>query len=126
MSETPAQSLCTQCGLCCTGAIFADVELRDEKEATAMECLGLEIEEEDGRALLIQPCRALRGKRCGVYAHRPDCCRRFECKVLKDFESGKISVTKALGTIDRLRGLIKTQDHHAVRKFVNRQFLDFQ
>jgi len=126
MSETPAQSLCTQCGLCCTGAIFADVELRDEKEATAMECLGLEIEEEDGRSLLIQPCRALRGKRCGVYAHRPDCCRRFECKVLKDFESGKISVTKALGTINRLRGLVKSHDHHAVREFVNRQFLDFQ
>ena len=126
MSETAAQSLCTQCGLCCTGVIFADVELRDEKEATAMECLGLDIEEEDGRHLLIQPCRGLRGKKCGIYAHRPDCCRRFECKVLKDFQSGKSSVTKALGIIDRLRGLIKTKNHHAIQRFVDRQFLDFR
>jgi uncharacterized protein len=126
MSETAAQSLCTQCGLCCTGVIFADVELRDEKEATAMECLGLEIEEEEGRALLIQPCRGLRGRKCGIYAHRPDCCRSFECKVLKDFQSGEISVTKALGTIDHLRGLMKSQDQHAGREFVNRQFLGFR
>lgn len=126
MSETAAQSLCTQCGLCCMGVIFADVELRDEKEATEMECLGLEIEEEEGRALLRQPCRGLRGKKCGIYAHRPDCCRSFECKVLKDFQSGEIGMTKALGTIDRLRGLIKTKDHHAVRSFVDRQFLDFR
>ena len=84
------------------------------------------IEEEEGRALLIQPCRGLRGKKCGVYAHRPDCCRTFECKVLKDFQSGEISMTKALGTIDRLRGLIKSQDQHAVRECVNRQFLDFR
>ena len=126
MSESAAQSLCTQCGLCCAGVIFADVELRDEKEAIAMECLGLEIEEEDGCNLLVQPCRALKGKRCGIYSHRPDCCRSFECKVLKDFQSGRINKFKALDAINHLRGLLKSHDHEASRDFANRVFLDFR
>ena len=89
-------TLCTRCGLCCDGSLFADVELSTRDEAAAMEVMGLEIEEEDvDGGLLLQPCAALRGKRCAIYAHRPECCRTFECRLLQDARRGAVSVARA-------------------------------
>src|SRR5438128_1586741 len=70
-------TLCTQCGLCCDGSLFADVELAGGNETSALEVLGLNVEdaEDDIHGLLLQPCGALKEKRCSIYAHRPNCCR---------------------------------------------------
>jgi Fe-S-cluster containining protein len=89
--------LCTKCGLCCNGSLFADVELAGAAEASALEAMGLEIEDADGDGgeLLVQPCRALQGKRCGIYPHRPECCRTFECRLLQEAGRGKVSVAEA-------------------------------
>src|SRR5213079_901703 len=87
--------LCTQCGLCCDGSLFADVELASRDEASSLELLGLEIEEEGRHGVLVLPCRALEGTRCSVYALRPDCCRTFECKLLQAARRGLVSVTRA-------------------------------
>jgi hypothetical protein len=77
--------------------LFADVELAGHDEASSLEMLGLEIEDADGdhRGLLIQPCRALEGRRCSVYPDRPDCCRTFECKLLQEVRLGLVSVASA-------------------------------
>ena len=93
--------LCTQCGLCCDGSLFADVELASGDEALALEVMGLEIEDadEDANALLVQPCRALKGKRCSIYPHRPDCCRTFECRLLQEVKRGTVQVEQAQGKI---------------------------
>jgi len=89
-------TLCTRCGLCCDGTLFADVELAGRAEAERMEILGLEVEDDDPkRALLIQPCLALHERRCGIYAHRPKCCRSFECRLLQDVRRGSVSVARA-------------------------------
>ena len=89
-------TLCTRCGLCCDGTLFADVELAGRAESASLEVLGLEVEDDDpGRALLIQPCLALQGKRCSIYAHRPQCCRTFECRLLHDVRRGAVSVERA-------------------------------
>jgi uncharacterized protein len=89
-------TLCTRCGLCCDGSLFADVELAGRAEATRLEVLGLEIDDDDTNGeLLSQPCRALQGKRCGVYAHRPECCRTFECRLLQDVRRGTVRVERA-------------------------------
>jgi hypothetical protein len=62
--------------------------------------MGLEIEDEEPRRpLLMQPCRALRGRRCGIYAHRPECCRTFECQLLQEARRGVVSVDRALENI---------------------------
>lgn len=108
-------TLCTRCGLCCDGSLFADVELTGVDEASALEVMGLEIEdidEGDGE-LLLQPCRALKGKRCGIYLHRPECCRTFKCRLLQEVERGAVSVDQAKGKIgetlrriERIRGLL--------------------
>lgn len=95
-SESLTDALCTRCGLCCDGSLFADVELSSRAEATGLEILGLEIEDDDtDGALLVQPCRALQGKRCTIYPHRPRCCRTFECRLLEDVRRGAVSVERA-------------------------------
>ena len=62
-----------------------------------MEAGGCEIEDD---SLLIQPCPALKGKRCSIYPHRPKCCRTFECLLLKRVRRGEISVSAALREVD--------------------------
>jgi Fe-S-cluster containining protein len=80
--------------------LFADVELAGSDEASALEVMGLEIEddEKDG-GLLLQPCRALKGKRCSIYPHRPDCCRTFECRLFQEVKRGAVGVERAEGKI---------------------------
>jgi len=88
--------LCTACGLCCDGSLFADVELAGRAEATRLEILGLEVEDGDSNAaLLVLPCAALHGKQCSIYEHRPKCCRAFECRLLQDVRRGAVSVDRA-------------------------------
>jgi Fe-S-cluster containining protein len=99
--------LCTRCGLCCDGSLFADVELTGVREATGLEILGLEIEDGDGEGhLLIQPCAGLKGTRCSIYAHRPRCCQTFECRLLTDVRGGRLSVDRAEALIAEARGRI--------------------
>jgi hypothetical protein len=63
MKPSLTDTLCTRCGLCCDGSLFADVELANGDEASALEVMGLEIEDadEDDSGLLVQPCGALQG-----------------------------------------------------------------
>jgi Fe-S-cluster containining protein len=76
--------------------LFADVELAGPAEAAGLEVMGLEIEEDDADGgLLVQPCGALHGKRCGIYAHRPECCRTFECRLLQEVRRGAVGVARA-------------------------------
>jgi hypothetical protein len=105
MKPTPADTLmpsltdtlCSTCGFCCDGTLFADVEL-GRAEAARLESMNVEIEVAEG-ALLSQPCAALKGKRCSIYAHRPACCRTFECQLLQETRSGAVPVERALERI---------------------------
>lgn len=113
-------TLCTRCGLCCDGSLFADVELAGPTEAVGLEVMGLEIEDDDaGGELLVQPCAALQGKRCGIYAHRPKCCRTFECRLLQDVRRGAVAlerasehIAEALKRIGRVRELAAELGQH--------------
>ena len=101
-------ALCTMCGLCCDGSLFADVELAGDDESAGLEALGLDVEEADRehRGLLLQPCRALHGTRCTIYAQRPSCCRTFECRLLQRARRGEVSVAHAKQKIAMARGQI--------------------
>ena len=99
MDPSLTDTLCTRCGLCCDGTLFADVEL-GAAETARLEIMGLEIEDSGaGASLLSQPCPALKGTRCGIYAHRPKCCRTFECQLLQDTERGAVEVGEAIEVI---------------------------
>ena len=96
MSPCRTDALCTRCGLCCDGTLFADVELAGRAEAAGLEVMGQEIEDDDaGGGLLVQPCGALQRRRCGIYAHRPECCRTFECRLLQDVRRGSVGLERA-------------------------------
>ncbi len=101
-------TLCTRCGLCCDGTLFGDVELTGPREATRLEALGLDVDADDADAeLLTLPCRGLRGTRCSVYAHRPQCCRTFECRLLQDAGRGAITVDQALTRIAEAKAQVQ-------------------
>ena len=110
MKPSLTDALCTRCGLCCDGSLFADVELAGPAEAAGLEAMGLEIEDDD-HGLLVQPCAALRGKRCGIYAHRPECCRTFECRLLQDVRRGAVGVEQARKLIaEALKGVGRVRE----------------
>jgi Fe-S-cluster containining protein len=111
--STPEEHLCTRCGLCCDGSLFADVELKGRLETSGLEAMGLEIEEGEDGAVLSQPCAALQGRRCGVYQFRPKCCRTFECRLLQEVKRGSIGIEEAriqieevLRRIQQIKGLL--------------------
>lgn len=107
MTASLTDTLCTTCGLCCDGTLFADVEL-GPAEAARLEIMGMEVEQEDRSVgLLSQPCAALRGTRCGIYAHRPACCRVFECRLLQNAARGAVTVERALEQIADAREQIR-------------------
>ena len=94
----PSDILCTNCGLCCDGSLFADVELANRKEAITLEVMGLVVEDaEEGEktGLLLQPCAALKNKRCTIYQFRPRCCRTFECRLLQEVNEGSTPLNLA-------------------------------
>ncbi len=119
MNGSLTDALCTTCGLCCDGSLFADVELAGQREATQLEVMGLEIEEdENDGGLLAQPCAALQRRRCAIYAHRPKCCRTFECRLLQDARRGMITVPRAkdciaatIKRVGKVRELIRQMGH---------------
>jgi len=120
MIPSLTDTLCTQCGLCCDGSLFADVELAGRKEAARLEAMGLEIEDDAATgAQLLQPCAALRGRRCTIYEHRPRCCRTFECRLLQDVRRGAVGaedateqIAEALKRIGRVKDLLAQLGQH--------------
>jgi Fe-S-cluster containining protein len=89
-------SLCVTCGLCCDGTLFSTAPL----EAGEAARLGDAVQTTVDGAALRQPCRALRGACCEVYEARPAVCRRFNCFVLHQLETGAVSEADADAFID--------------------------
>jgi Fe-S-cluster containining protein len=123
-SKKDDSALCLACGLCCDGSLFADVELSNRVEADNMECLGLEVEEGDlTEHLLLQPCRALKGRCCQIYDYRPRVCRQFACKVLLDYQTGSLTKEEAMKIIRKARKMLSDEQSEGAKKWVARHFL---
>jgi Fe-S-cluster containining protein len=98
--------LCPICGLCCDGALFADVELRLGDDAKQLARLGLTIAKKGRRKLAFaQPCACFDGKYCKIYRARPGQCRLFECALLKKTGAGEMSTDAALEMISEAKTL---------------------
>lgn len=97
-----AEDLCSRCGLCCNGVLFADVELKkDDPKRLAKSGLSLM---HKGRGLAFaQPCACFDGTLCRIYEERPAHCRAFECGVLQRTQVGRLSTAAALSLIERAR-----------------------
>ncbi|HWC60369.1 MAG TPA: YkgJ family cysteine cluster protein [Verrucomicrobiae bacterium] len=101
MNPADANSLCLECGLCCNGVIFADVQLQSGDNAARLRTLGLALLQRanSGNEKFKQPCTAFAGCQCNIYSERPTYCREFECLLLKSVKAGKIDARKAIPVI---------------------------
>jgi uncharacterized protein len=115
MSESNSADLCLECGLCCNGVIFADVQLRtSEAKGLRSKIAGIKDAGKGGRAKLSQPCAAFDGCRCRIYSERPTYCREFECLLLRNTQAGRIGrgeasriVRTAKERAEKVRGLLR-------------------
>lgn len=97
MNADDANSLCLECGLCCNGVIFADVQLRRGDNAAHLRALELAFarNSKTGIQKFKQPCTAFAGCKCNIYSERPKYCREFECLLLKSVKAGEIKTNEA-------------------------------
>lgn len=104
--------LCPNCGLCCDGTLFADVELRVGDNAKQLAALGLSLKKK-GRVKIAftQPCACFDGRLCKIYSDRPKRCRMFECGLLKKVNAGEMKASEALKKIAKAKVLVKKLGH---------------
>ena len=107
--------LCLQCGMCCNGVLFRDVELQPGDDAQKLLGLGMPVKvakasttrnpkPETRNHKFNQPCVALGSDcKCRIYAERPSRCRQFECAVLLGVMAGEASAEDALKLIRSTR-----------------------
>src|SRR5215831_2880323 len=103
-NEFQASILCKSCGLCCTGHLFIWAKLRPS-ELDPAEALGLTVFRSDPTQRgFSQPCPLWNGQ-CTIYnsPHYPHVCRAYQCKLLKEVLSGKISLLEALSIIEQAK-----------------------
>ena len=103
MNPDNSNSLCLECGLCCNGVIFADVQLEPEDDARLLQSLGLKFASNRKSQIVnrkfTQPCTAFAGCECKIYSDRPTYCREFECLLLKSVKAGQTKPPEAIRTI---------------------------
>ncbi len=103
--------LCPNCGLCCDGTLFADVELRAGDDAKRLAKLGLVLKKKGRtRTAFAQPCACFDGTLCTIYPDRPKRCRLFECGLLKKVNAGEMKAGAALKKIAKGKKLIKEME----------------
>lgn len=89
---------CVACGMCCNGTLFHFVQLQDHDDQSLFD----QVYEEEGNAGFRQSCQHF-DKCCTVYEKRPTNCREFKCRILKKFESGKLSYEKTMQLITKAK-----------------------
>lgn len=93
------EKLCLQCGICCNGVLFRDVEMPRGAGADTLRKHGLRLVSGRNKLRLLQPCAALNGCLCRVYADRPAHCRDFECGLYKAVLDGRVTASFAIRAI---------------------------
>jgi len=96
---TAVDQLCPNCGLCCNGVLYSDVELQAGDDAEKLIGLGMSLRKKGTKRALVQPCRCFDGKFCRIYADRPERCAAFECGLLQRVQSGALPAPAALRRI---------------------------
>jgi hypothetical protein len=108
MTESPANTLCKACGLCCSGHLFSWVRL-DASELDRVEKLGLTVIRNDPRQRgFVQPCAMWNGA-CTVYTSPdyPHSCQKYKCKVLRQLLDDDIPLAEGLTIIQETLNLIR-------------------
>lgn len=103
--EAQLSALCQGCGFCCDGTLFTHVAL-EEAEAAQLEGSPVQlVRRASGGRSLTQPCGALEGCRCAVYAQRPRGCRGFTCLLGRALLEGELDLAQAQQQVEDTRAL---------------------
>ncbi len=105
--DDAVSQLCPNCGLCCDGALFADVELQPGDSAGRLIDLGMAVKKKGMKRAFVQPCHCFDGKFCRIYADRPKRCATFECGLLQRVQSGEMTAPAALKRIADAKRLVE-------------------
>ena len=106
-SESPGNTLCKSCGLCCTGHLFIWTKLRSA-ELDSAQALGLNVfRSVPSQRGFSQPCPLWQGQ-CTVYSspHYPHFCRTYKCKLLKKVLDETTSFPDALTVVEQAKEII--------------------
>ncbi len=82
--------------------MFHTVRLQPSDVPPALAALGLKLKRKSRGDMILQPCPAFRDECCSIYAQRPERCRLFECRQLRQVAAGEISEAMAL---EKIRGV---------------------
>ena len=107
-NSTTSFALCTECGLCCSGAIFNSAKL-DSDEIEPAKTLGLAVYEGERPGFRL-PCARLAGTLCGIYEQRPRACARYYCHVIEELADGTIDAEEARERVQTARQLKTNAD----------------
>lgn len=102
-AEAVAAQLCVECGLCCDGTLFKDVELQEGDCPEDLKAGGISLRVRGHKQKFAQPCAALSGCECRIYADRPSRCRQFECLLFQSARDGRTSILRAQRVIREAR-----------------------
>lgn len=100
------QSLCRRCGLCCNGTLLVYVPVEAEElrhHAAHWAQAGIQVE----AARIDLPCGAWQDHGCACYAHRPQMCAAFQCKLLWQFENGQLAPAEVERIMDFMQQQIQ-------------------
>ncbi len=99
LSAQQSAVLCQTCGLCCNGALFSFVALK-EKDVEALKGTPIKTRaDKDGKTIFSQPCAALSGTSCSIYEKRPGACRSYLCSLTRGVLNGSNDLESALGHV---------------------------
>jgi len=105
---SPADTLCTTCGLCCTGHLFLWAKLKSV-EVETVRGLGLNVlgVEPENRGFGL-PCPLWAGK-CPIHTSPdyPHACRTYKCKLLKLVMDENTPLAEALEVVEQTKEMIK-------------------
>lgn len=103
MTRSTNSDLCQTCGLCCDGTIFAFLELAKHEAVPAQAEVLTPKDIGEGKRAYQIPCSALCGMSCSIYSDRPQICRTYKCRLLKDFEGEKVSFERAQSLVQQVK-----------------------
>jgi Fe-S-cluster containining protein len=107
------KNICIDCGYCCddsftkvilltrdtkTGLDSEGNELKHVKDLTF---LGIDRKTQNPCLFMRLPCPKLKDKKCIIYEERPLTCRKFDCKLLKNYNAGNKTYEEAMEIIKK-------------------------
>jgi len=102
-SAKASAQLCQACGLCCSGALFAYVEVKPGDKEGLVGTPVCPYRTAQKKRVFDLPCPALEGTRCGIYASRPQTCRTYLCGLTRGVLNGTLAFDDAGAQVAALK-----------------------